>query len=190
MRASLIPPRDRPDIAGTGERAANARRSEFDRLRGFAKPKSATLGGRNVASLSAATPVPPTPWPLVPREPTGLLNGGRALLTVGPRRCAAPRPVGDRPRSGRHAQRRAGRHDGASGPPARADTRRPPAFAARRQRRTPQILPLCVSSAAGASIAGCFLRKFTQIRKCFPSDAGYVARRRTRMRAPLTLRRI
>jgi hypothetical protein len=43
---------------------------------------------------------------------------------------------------------------------------------------------------AGASIAGCFLRKFTQIRKCFPSDAGYVARRRTRMRAPLTLRRI
>jgi hypothetical protein len=85
--------------AATGGGAVTARRTEFDQLLGFGQPKSATLRGRNVASLAAATPILPTPWPLVPRGPTGLQNGGRTLLTVGPRRCAALRPVGIRSRS-------------------------------------------------------------------------------------------
>jgi hypothetical protein len=126
-------PRDRSSFAATGERPANGRRSETDLRLGLGKPTSTTLRGRNVASLAAATPVLPTPWPLVPREPTGLQNGGRALLTVGPRRCAALRPVG----SAAGADDTPGEEPGAATVRAagRAGlTTRPPAIAARRQR--------------------------------------------------------
>lgn len=77
----VVPPRDRREAAASGERAAIDRRTEFDLREGFGEPRNATRRGRNVASLSAATP-----WPLrhagtrQTRDRRGSGPGGRALV--------------------------------------------------------------------------------------------------------------
>ena len=67
----------RRQAAGTGDRAANSRRTEFDPSCGLGKPLLAMLRGRLASTALAATPTIDDTLALAPRDCTALRRGSR-----------------------------------------------------------------------------------------------------------------
>jgi hypothetical protein len=82
------PPGDRREVAWTGERAADGRRSEIDRSCGLGKPRGGPCHHGDRVAPFAATPTPNDTLALVPRDRRGAGVGVAADL----RRCATRLP--------------------------------------------------------------------------------------------------